>query len=123
MKPFYLLIIFFLSYSSVTLLAQNDIFFQSIVHTDVNLRGAVTVLGTINADLPTDGYVVVHFDGLCYAAVGDRVVLAASDNGTWDSNDGNVGIESSQHEFGRSFSHTRLDHVTAGNHTAVGKMR
>jgi hypothetical protein len=123
MKPIYLLAIFFLSYSSVTLLAQNDIYFQSIVYTDVSLRGPVTVLGTVNADLPTDGYVVVHFDGLCYAAVGDRVVLAASNNGNWESNDGNVGIESSRSEFGRSFSHTRLYHVSAGNNTfyAVGQ--
>ena len=115
--------IFFLSFSSATLLAQNDIYFQSINYTDINLRGPVTVLGTINHDFPSDGYVVVHFDGLCYASAGDRVILAASNNGNWDSNDGNVGIESSQNDFARSFSHTRFYPVTAGNHTfyAVGQ--
>ena len=123
MKKYYLLSILFFSFSPIVLHAQNNIYSQYINQPGINLRGGVVELGSINAEFPSDGYVVVHFDGECYASVGDRIVLAASNNGEWSSNDGNVGIENSMPGFGRPFSHTRTYAVTAGAHTyyAVGQ--
>ena len=117
MKNNYLLSAFFLLTSLVAIQAQTDIYAQGINHTNLSLRGGVITLGTINTSFPTDGYVVVHFDGECYVSVGDRVLLAASNNGNIDSNDGHVEIESSKAGFGRPFSHTRVYQVTAGNYT------
>ncbi len=117
MKKLYLLFIFLLPILSVTLHAQNDIYSQSINHTGISLRGGAMSLGSINVTLPLDGYVVVHFDGECYASVGDRIFLAASDNGDWVTNDGNVSVETSKPGFGRPFSHTRVYPVSSGAHT------
>jgi Secretion system C-terminal sorting domain len=123
MKKFYLLFIFLLPAYSLTLLAQNTIYSQSINQPALNLRAGIIELGSINATFPKDGYVVVHFDGECYASVGDLIVLAASNSGDWQTNDGNVSIETSKAGFGRPFSHTRVYPVTAGAHTysAVGQ--
>jgi hypothetical protein len=123
MKNFYLLFIFLLSAASITVQAQANIYSQSISHAQINLRGGSTNLGEITAAFPSDGYVVVHFDGECYAAVGDRIVLAASNTGDWGANDGSIAIETSMAGFGRPFSHTRVYSVSAGSHTyyAVGQ--
>ena len=60
---------------------------------------------------------VVHFDGICIADVGDRIVLAASNTPGWLPNDGNVNIEVVDNDVNRaSFSHTRVYDVTAGSH-------
>ena len=123
MKKYLLLTICLLHVVPAMLQAQNNIYTKYISHPSINLRGGVVELGNINAVFPSDGYVVVHFDGECYASVGDRIVLAASNDGNWTSNDGNVGIENSKPGFGRPFSHTRMYPVTAGAHTfyAVGQ--
>ncbi|HJW30761.1 MAG TPA: T9SS type A sorting domain-containing protein, partial [Saprospiraceae bacterium] len=103
--------------------AQTDIYAQPINHTGINLRGGATNLGSLTIDFPTGGYVVVHFDGECYASIGDRIVLAASDNGNWGVNDGSIAVENSMSGFGRPFSHTRVYAVNPGQHTyyAVGQ--
>ncbi len=117
MKKLYLLSIFFLPCTCISLLAQNHVYTQSINHTAITLRGGSIDLGEISATFPSSGYVVVHFDGECYAAVGDLIVLAASDNGNWGANDGQVSVETSKPDFGRPFSHTRVYSVDAGSHT------
>lgn len=106
-----------LPFLSFTLRAQTDIYSQSINQPALSLRGGVIVLGSINATFPSGGYVVVHFDGECYASVGDLIVLAASNSGDWQTNDGNVSVETSKPGFGRPFSHTRVYPATAGAHT------
>lgn len=123
MKSIYLLSIFFIAALFVTLDAQNNIYSLSISKPGINLRGTVIELGSIVVDIPSDGYVVVHFDGECYASIGDLIAVAASDNGDWASNDGNVSIENSKEGFGRPFSHTRVYQASAGQHTyyAVGQ--
>ena len=123
MKKLYSLNFFFLLFGSIQLTAQANIFFQSINHVEIDLRGGTNVLGTIDALLPSDGYVVVHFDGTATVSVGDRIVLAASNNGSWGVNDGHVAIESSKAGFARPFSHTRVYAVSAGANTlyAVGQ--
>jgi hypothetical protein len=64
----------------------------------------------------TPGKVIVRFDGHCYTAPGDRIVLAASDAPSWTSNDGNVGVEAIDGDVNhRPFSHTRVYDVAAGS--------
>jgi hypothetical protein len=123
MKKFYLLSILLSLAVSAGLKAQNNVYTKSIIQSQINLRGGAINLGELNIQFPTDGFVVVHFDGECYATVGDRIVLAASNDGSWTSNDGNVAVETSIPGFGRPFSHTRLYPVTAGSHNyyAVGQ--
>ncbi len=117
MKKLCLFIVLCLPFLSVDLQAQSNIYSQSINQPALNLRTGVITLGSINATFPKDGYVVVHFDGECYASVGDLIVVAASNSGDWQSNDGNVSIETSKAGFGRPFSHTRVYSVTAGAQT------
>ena len=95
-------LLFFLS-SSVAVQAQANIYTQSINKPSVNLRGSVQILGELTAAFPADGYVVVHFDGECYAAVGDLIVLAASNNADWEANEGNVSIENSSIRIRKTF--------------------
>lgn len=123
MKKFYLLTLLLLPVFIIHLQAQQNFYSQSIVKPQVSLRSGVVILGELTLQFPTDGYVVVHFDGECYASVGDLIALAASQDGNWHSNDGNVSIENSKPGFGRPFSHTRVYSVTAGTHTyyAVGE--
>lgn len=123
MKKIYCLSFFFLVATLASLAAQENMYSQAINHVEINLRGATNVLGTIEASFPSDGYVVVHFDGTITVSVGDRIVLAASNTGDWGANDGHVAIESSKPGFARPFSHTRVYSVAAGTHTfyAVGQ--
>jgi hypothetical protein len=123
MKKIYPLSFFCLLSLSAMLHAQPIIYSQSIIQPSVNLRAGTVELGSITATFPTGGHVVVHFDGECYAAVGDRINLAATGTGDWTANDGHVAIENSKPGFGRPFSHTRVYPVTAGSHTyyAVGQ--
>jgi len=108
---------------SARLNAQNNVYTKSIIHSQVNLRGGAINLGELNILFPADGYVVVHFDGECYAAIGDRIVVAASNDGNWHPGNGSVEIENTLPGFGRPFSHTQLYPVSAGSHNyyAVGQ--
>jgi len=77
-----------------------------------------TVVGEITINPATAGKVIVHFDGVCIADVGDRIVLAASNTTNWGANDGNVAIEVNNTDINRrSFSHTRAYDVLAGSQT------
>jgi hypothetical protein len=117
MKKFYLLSVTLLSFTYAILQAQAPIYYQTVNYTGINLRGGTQILAQIDAQFSSDGFVVVHFDGECYASVGDRIILAASNNGNWSPNDGNVGVETSEAGFGRPFSHTRVYPVSTGSHT------
>jgi len=123
MKKFYLLSILLVLSATAGLNAQNNVYTKSIIHSQVNLQSGSINLGELSIQFPTAGYVVVHFDGICYATVGDRIVVAASNDGNWYTNDGHVAIENTLPGFGRPFSHTRLYPVSAGIHSyyAVGQ--
>jgi hypothetical protein len=123
MKNSFVFYICMLYAASGMLYAQTNLYSQYINQPSINLRGSAIELGNITADFPSEGYVVVHFDGECYASVGDLIVVAASSFVGWVTNDGNVSIETSKQGFGRPFSHTRVYPVTAGTHTfyAVGQ--
>lgn len=78
----------------------------------------MTTLGEVAINPTTPGKVIVCFNGNCISDVGDRIVLAASDTGSWGVNDGNVAVEAIDTDVNQnSFSHTRVYDVTAGNQT------
>ncbi len=98
--------------------AQPQTWYQGISQSNINLRGSAVIVGQIDINVADPGNVVVQFDGLCLASVGDRIVLAASNDGTWHPNDGNVNIEAPNADVPRgNFSHTRVYPVTAGSHS------
>jgi hypothetical protein len=114
-----------LVFSSFSLLAQA----QRVAHApvsrpNVNLRGAPVVLAQLKITAPASGKVILRFDGYCVSAPGDRIVLAASQNGQWGANDGNVEVQAANDDVNQNpFSHTRAYDVGPGEHTfyAVGQ--
>ncbi len=69
----------------------------------------------INAPVP--GKVYLRFDGYGYISVGDRIILAASDNIDWGTNDGAVSIEALNNDIIYvPFCHSRVYDVDAGEH-------
>lgn len=99
-------------------LPAQKISFVNINKTDVNLRGNPVVLGQITLDAPATGKVILRFDGQCLGAVGDRIVMAASDTPDWSVNDGSVELECASADINSNpFSHTRSYDVSAGSHT------
>ncbi len=92
--------------------------FDGISQTSINVRGAPVTVGSVTMQVPASGKVMVHFDGLCYVSVGDRIALAASDTPDWGANDGNVAVQAASGTLtSQTFSHTRVYTVTAGPHT------
>jgi hypothetical protein len=87
--------------------------YTGISKTAINVRGSAVAVGQLTINAPAAGKVLVHFNGKCYPASGDNIVLAASDILSWDVNDGNVSVYNTE----GSFSHTRVYNVTQGNHT------
>jgi hypothetical protein len=75
------------------------------------------VVGQADIDAPTDGTVIVHFDGSCTPDLGDRIILAASNSTNWTPNDGNVSVLGTAGVPFASFSHSRGYDVTAGSYT------
>ncbi len=111
MKKIYL----FLSilFVCLSVVGQAIIVSQGVVQNNVYLRGNPVVLSQITLNVPSDGIVLVHFDGLCIPSFGDRIILAASNDQSWHINDGNVEVK----DYKKAFSHSRGYNVTAGNHT------
>jgi len=109
--------IFFISII-VQCVAQPIVWHQGISQTNIDVRGAPVTVGQLTINAPSSGTAVVRFDGSCYASVGDLIVLAASNTADWGVNDGNVSVESVNSDVNHHpFSHTRVYHVSAGNHT------
>ena len=89
-----------------------------ITKSNINVRGNQVIVGQLTLDAPWPGKALVHFDGSGYASVGDRIVLAASNNGDWSPNDGNVTVESPNTDVDfHPFSHTRVYDLSAGSRT------
>lgn len=84
---------------------------KTIKKTNIDVTSTVTV-ETVSISAPCPGYVVVRFDGQAWADIGDRLVLAASDDANWHADDGNVSFYGDDNPH--SFSHTRVYSVTAG---------
>ncbi|HNX07296.1 MAG TPA: T9SS type A sorting domain-containing protein [Bacteroidales bacterium] len=91
--------------------------FQGINSTNTDLTNE-TVVGQVTLNPTTAGKVIVHFDGKCLSDPGDRIVLAASNTTSWETNDGNIDVEAFDADINSNcFSHTRVYDVTAGNQT------
>lgn len=124
MKTKFLPLVLIFSFFTVILQAQSLVWHKSIQSTGVNLRGAAVVLSQQIVDFPSAGKVVVHFDGVFTADDGDRIVLAASNQPNWGTNNDNIGLLVPDAAANRrSFSHTRSYDVVAGADTfyAVGQ--
>ncbi|HJW29033.1 MAG TPA: T9SS type A sorting domain-containing protein, partial [Saprospiraceae bacterium] len=106
MKKWNHLISLFLLIYTYSLPAQEQLFYKTISMTNVNLRDSAVILARIDAFIPIAGDVVLRFDGVCYSSPGDRIVLAASGGPFWQSNWGNVSVETTNENIGKSFSHT-----------------
>src|SRR5439155_9509757 len=92
--------------------------FASVVQTNIDVRTSAVNVGVISMTVPAAGFVVVRFDGNALAAVGDRLVLAASDQSqSWFASEGNVSFNGGGNSDPQPFSHTRVYAVTAGSHT------
>ncbi len=86
--------------------------------TGVDVETGVVTMGEVTIDAPSAGTAVVRYEGLCASAVGDRIVLAASNIENWAPNDGAVGVEAVSADNNYTpFSHTRAYTVAAGSHT------
>ena len=124
MKTKILPLVLIFSFFAVISQAQSLVWHKSIQSTGVDLRGAAVVLSLQAVDFPSAGKVVVHFDGMFTADDGDRIVLAASNQPDWGTDNDNIGLlvpDASANR--RSFSHTRSYDVVAGADTfyAVGQ--
>ena len=100
---------------SLTLSAQSKVWTQEVSYN--NGVDDVTQLAQIDANIPGEGMVLVTFDGTCISAVGDRIVLAASNDGDWHVNSGTVSVEANPNQDEHSFSHSRFYPVSPGTHS------
>lgn len=110
---FYILFIFGLT---LQLRGQNEIWQATVEALDVQLREPkAVVLHELEVNLPSDGKVIVKFEGNIWSSKGDIITLAASNGTEWDSNDGNVGVYvyDSIHVM-NNFHHTRIYEVSKG---------
>ena len=108
------LVIFY--FSLIPSIIQAQTWHKSISETNINLRGAPVVVGDLNINVSVSGNVLVQFNGLCAADIGDKIVLAASNTPGWTVNE-NVSVKPVNVDIDRgTFSHSRLYPVSAGNH-------
>ncbi|MCF8331966.1 MAG: T9SS type A sorting domain-containing protein [Bacteroidales bacterium] len=82
----------------------------------IDLRGNPVALDSITVDPGISGTALVNFDGTCNPDLGDRIVLAASNNKSWNANDGNVNVDD---EYA-CFSHSRAYAISQGPHSFYG---
>ncbi|MEZ4386184.1 MAG: FlgD immunoglobulin-like domain containing protein [Candidatus Krumholzibacteriia bacterium] len=91
---------------------------ESILEVNADVSTDLFVIDriTINPEVP--GTAVARFEGNCLSDVGDRIILAVSDQQAWDVNDGHTSVEAYSQDLDRnSFSHTRAYAVGPGAHS------
>jgi hypothetical protein len=116
MKQTLLAFLFFLGYLTATF--AQVIATTSISSSNTNLRGNPVVIGQVTINAPSNGKVILRFDGYCISAPGDRIILAASENNSWGANDGSVELEAADDDVNsNAFSHTRSYGVDKGENT------
>ncbi|HBZ00720.1 MAG TPA: hypothetical protein DEO84_05285 [candidate division Zixibacteria bacterium] len=104
--------------SALPCAAQTRSWSVGISQTGINVRGNAVVVGQVDITVADPGKVVVQFDGICIASVGDRIVLAASNTQSWGANDGSVSVEAADADVCRgNFSHSRMYSVTPGTYS------
>ncbi|MEM6722935.1 MAG: T9SS type A sorting domain-containing protein [Bacteroidota bacterium] len=119
MKRFYVLCLFAICCSFQTFTyGQAMIFEDQVFEVNEDFRGDPVVVGQIDFNAPAAGKVWVRFDGMAIVDVGDRLIIAASNEPDWSPNDGNIGLEAYNSDNNRrTFSHSRSYDVTAGPQT------
>lgn len=103
----------------------EKVLFSGFSHTAIDLNGQPVPLTTLTVNAPEPGKVLVVLDGYLTADPGYDIVLAASNNGLWSPDDGNVTLAALDLDQNRySFSHSQLYNVGPGNNTfyAVGEI-
>ena len=104
------------SLTDLDILDEPGIDWVSISTTNVLVSSATNV-GTVTLSCPTSGYVMVTFAGQCFADIGDRIVLAASNSsGNWGVDAGNV-YAFGDNNYPDGFCHIRVYSVAAGSNT------
>ena len=116
MKNFYFFVLVFLCFSMISN-AQSQFYSIPVKVENTYLEDSIHIVGQLDLDFPVDGNVFIQFDGDGYGSQYDRIVLAANNVAEFESNDGNVGVESNVPGEWNCFSHTRTYPVTAGHHT------
>ncbi|MDY0104727.1 MAG: T9SS type A sorting domain-containing protein [Lentimicrobium sp.] len=91
---------------------------EDIASANIDVRGNPVTVGSLTIDPVVNGVAVVTFNGSCASASGDRIVLAASDDGNWGPNTGATAVEAIDADLNsNNFSHTMIYDVEAGSHT------
>ena len=99
-------------------LSQPRLWHKTISRAFVDVRGAPVVLAQQDIAVSEPGIILVQFNGMCLATVGDVILLAASNTPTWGYGSGHVPIKVPNSDNNRkSFSHTRSYSVSAGAHS------
>jgi hypothetical protein len=104
---------------NVQVFSQTGIWMIPVEASNINLRlPDATILDSITIDCPTNGKVLVRFDGNCTSTPGDHIILAASDFRDWQTNDGNTAVDVYDSNYNLTcFDHTRLYNVETGIHS------
>ncbi len=103
------LLVKFIPTTSTTIIANTP-----IIATNAEVA-LVQTLGAATINAPEAGKVIVRFDGVCVSSVGDRIVLAVSEDEDFHSN---ISVEALDADVNRnSFSHTMVYNVPAGSST------
>ncbi len=102
--------------SGLSILSAQSKVWTAVVDFNGNVDD-VQQLAQIDANIPENGMVLVRFDGTCISSVGDRIVLAASDDGDWNSNSAAVSCEANPNQNEHSFSHSRFYSVSTGTYS------
>jgi ribosomal protein L31 len=98
--------------------STSQVYHEGVSQTNVDVEGAPVTMGQVSFNNTVDGTAHVTYDGLCASAVGDRVVMAASNIQDWSSNSGNVNVEAVSSDYNyNNFSHSRVYDDTAGSET------
>lgn len=114
MKSFFYILFYFVF--SLRVLGQHQIWQADFEVLDVQLREPkAVVLHKMEIDLPSDGEVIVKFEGNIWSSKGDLITLDAGNEPNWYPNDGNVGVYvyDSTHIM-NNFHHTRTYKVSKG---------
>lgn len=85
---------------------------------NLNVRAGTLAMDSVTITASAPGYALVILDGYITSDAGDDIVLAASNDGHWHVDAGNVTVQALSHDNPFSvFSHSRLYPVAPGTHT------
>ncbi|WNJ19666.1 T9SS type A sorting domain-containing protein [Pontibacter sp. G13] len=96
--------------------SETVVEYKSFEKTSIDISSVQSLAG-ININAPAPGKILVQMNGVAVADSGDLIVMAATMDGNWTPNSGNVSIEVPSPDVNRRcFTHTRVFDVSAGFH-------